>query len=291
MARAGGENFPVASRLLPARQRAHLLALYGFARLVDELGDSLAGDRLAALDELAADLRRCYDAQARPHHQLLARLVPTIRECALPLEPFLALIEANRRDQLVKRYATFAQLRDYCRLSADPVGELVLHVFGAATPERLAYSARICTALQLIEHCQDVAEDHRAGRIYLPAEEMERFGVHERELTAAHAGPALRALIAFQARRAARLLDDGAPLVGTLRGRQRIAVAAFVAGGRAALAGIRRAGYDVLAGPPRPARTRLAAELVRLLAAAGPVAATGPVADGAIDTTVLERHR
>lgn len=266
MARAGGENFPVASRFLPARQRAHLLALYGFARLVDELGDSFAGDRMAALDALADDLRRCFETPARPRQQLLKPLAVTIRECSLPIEPFLALIEANRRDQRVRRYRTFEQLLDYCRLSADPVGELVLHIFGLATPWRLARSARICTALQLIEHWQDVGEDRRAGRIYLPGEDMERFGVRESDLDAAHAGPALRALLAFQARRAGALLEEGVPLIASVRGRPRIAVAAFVAGGRAALDAIRRAGYDVLGGPPRASRARVAVRLVSALA-------------------------
>jgi squalene synthase HpnC len=269
MARAGGENFPVASRLLLARDRAHLLALYGYARLVDELGDSHAGDRLAALDELEADLERCFAASGSPRHELLAGLAPTVRECGLPIEPFRRLIEANRRDQLVHRYGTFEELRGYCALSADPVGELVLHVFGAATPERLTLSSHICTALQLAEHWQDVAEDYRAGRIYLPAEDLERFGVQEAQLAEPHAPPALRSLLAFEVARARQLLDSGAPLIGTLRGRRRIALAAFVAGGRAALEAIARAHYDVLAGPPRAGRSALLAELARALAGAG----------------------
>src|SRR5207302_9548273 len=129
MARARSENFPVASRMLPRAARSHLLAVYGFARLVDELGDALAGDRLAALDWLEEDLDRAFSGRAE--HPLLVRLQATLRECALPREPFARLIEANRVDQRVARYETWEQLRGYCALSADPVGELVLRIFGA----------------------------------------------------------------------------------------------------------------------------------------------------------------
>jgi squalene synthase HpnC len=254
MARARGENFPVASRALPRRVRAHLLAIYGFARLVDELGDSAAGDRLAALDWLEGELDLAF--QARATHPLLVRLAPTLRECALPREPFARLIEANRVDQRVSRYETWAQLRGYCALSADPVGELVLAVLGMATPARIALSDSICTALQLTEHCQDVAEDLARGRVYLPAEDLERFGATSADLAAEHAGAPLRAVLAFEVQRARGLLAEGAPLIGELGGRGRLAVAAFVAGGRAALEAIERAGYDVLGGPPRVGHAR-----------------------------------
>jgi squalene synthase HpnC len=263
MARAHGENFPVASRLLGRRLRRHLLAIYGFARLVDELGDSAPGDRLAALDWLAQELERAYTGRAE--HPLLAGLTPTLRECELPREPFLRLIEANRQDQRVDRYATWEQLRAYCSLSADPVGELVLGVIGAATPARIALSDSICTALQLIEHCQDVAEDLARGRVYLPLEDLERFGCATADLAAEHAGAPLRAVLDFEVARARGLLDEGAPLVRELHGRPRIAVAAFVAGGRATLEAIERAGYDVLAGPPTASRSRLALALVATL--------------------------
>jgi squalene synthase HpnC len=254
MARARSENFPVASRLLPRQVRSHLLAVYGFARLVDEVGDSAAGDRLAALDWLEQDLDRAFSGGAE--HPLIAKLTPTLRECDLPREPFARLIEANRVDQRVKSYDTWEQLRGYCALSADPVGELVLGVFGMATPARINLSDPICTALQLTEHCQDVAEDLAAGRVYLPVEDLERFGCTRADLAAPHAGAPLRRVVAFEVARARGLLDDGAPLIGELRGRARLAVAAFVAGGRSALDAIERAGYDVLAGPPRVTRAR-----------------------------------
>jgi squalene synthase HpnC len=264
MARADSENFPVASRVLPRRARAHLLAIYGFARLVDEIGDSAGGDRLAALDWLEADLDRAYEGRAA--NPLLEQLEPTLRACSLPREPFIRLIEANRTDQRVSSYETWEELRGYCALSADPVGELVLGVFGLRTPARVALSDSICTALQLAEHCQDVAEDFAAGRIYLPAEDLARFGASTAELGAEHAGGPLRALIGFQIARARALLADGAPLIGEVRGRAKLAVAAFVAGGRAALDAIERAGCDVLPGPPRASRARQLLTLVRTLA-------------------------
>jgi squalene synthase HpnC len=265
MARAEGENFPVASRVLPRRVREHLLAVYGFARLVDELGDSAPGDRLAALDWLQAELERAYAHTAE--HPLMQRLARTVEACALPREPFERLIEANRADQRVSRYETWEQLRGYCALSADPVGEIVLGVFGAATPERVALSDWICTALQLAEHCQDVAEDYLAGRVYLPAEDLDRFGCEiEQIATGVQRGrtpQTLRAVLAFEAERGRALLDRGAPLLGELRGRERLAVAAFLAGGRAAFDAIERADWDVLAGAPQASGAR---RLLALLA-------------------------
>jgi squalene synthase HpnC len=202
MAQASEENFPVALWLLGPRTRRHFRAIYGFARLVDDIGDEVAGDRLALLDQVEREL----DA---PEHPVMRAVANTIRDCSLPGEPFLRLIEANRRDQIVTRYDTVEQLLDYCRLSAAPVGELVLRVLGADTPPRIALSNRICAALQIIEHLQDVDEDRARGRIYIGGFDA-----------AAHA----RAL-----------LEDGAPLVGMLRGRARLAVAGFLAGGRVAL--------------------------------------------------------
>jgi len=235
--------------------RGHLLALYGFARLADHLGDELPGDRLAALDALEADLERAFADEAV--HPLLRRLAPTLRACALPRAPFLRLIQANRRDQRVRRYASFAELLGYCACSANPVGELVLGVFGAATPERVALSDRICSALQIAEHCQDVAEDYARGRVYLPAEDLAACGCDEALLGAPAAGPELRAVLRLETRRARRLLREGEPLIGRLRGPARLAVLGFAAGGHAALDGIERAGFDVLAARPRVRRRDL----------------------------------
>jgi squalene synthase HpnC len=273
MARATSENFPVASRVLPRAAREHLLAIYGFARLVDELGDRQDGlggapgadERLAALDWLEAELDRALAGHAR--QPLLARLARTVATCGLAREPFARLIDANRMDQRVERYHTWEQLRGYCALSANPVGELVLGVFGLATPARIALSDSICTALQLTEHCQDVAEDHARGRVYLPREDLERFGCAERELALAHTGEPLREVLAFEIARARRLLDDGLPLVAQLSGRVKLAVAAFAAGGRAALQAIELAHYDVLAGPPHASGTQRARALIATLRA------------------------
>jgi squalene synthase HpnC len=265
-AKAAVENFPVASRLLPARWRRHLLAIYGFARLVDDVGDEAPGDRLALLDAVDDDLDRVV-CDGVPRLAVLRRLAPTVRACHLPLDTFHRLIEANRRDQTELRYQHYTDLLDYCTLSANPVGHLVLGVFGVADPERVALSDAVCTALQLVEHWQDVAEDAANGRIYLPAEDLRRFGCTAADLTGTETGPALRRLLAFEVSRAQALMTRGAPLVSTLSGSARIAVAGFVAGGQAALDALGAANFDVLSGPPRASRVRIArGTLTRLLA-------------------------
>lgn len=257
LSQARAENFTVASVLLGRERQRHLMAIYGFARLVDDVGDEASGDRDALLDVVESELDQIY-AGGRASHQLMARLAGTVYDCRLPPEPFRRLIEANRRDQLVTRYDTFDQLLDYCRLSAAPVGELVLHVFGAATPERITLSDRICAALQIIEHLQDVAEDQARGRVYLPREDRERFGVGEAEL--ALPPGAWRPLLAFEAARARSLLAAGAPLARTLPPRPRLAVAGFVAGGRRALDLLE---YDAGGPGGRPGRRRFATLLLR----------------------------
>ena len=264
-ARAATENFPVALRILSADQRRNLMAIYRFARLTDQIGDAAHGDRLAMLDELQRQVDACVDAQtdlntcvdaetdanAGERHLIIEKLRPTIRECGLPIGPFHRLIDANRLDQRKHRCENYQELLDYCDLSANPVGELVLHVFGAATPERIRQSDAVCTGLQLVEHWQDVKEDHAAGRIYLPIEDLVKFGCREEELGAATASRALRELLRFECERAHGLLDEGVPLVRSLRGRARLAISGFVAGGRAALDAIARASYDVMRGAPR----------------------------------------
>lgn len=251
-ARAAGENFSVASFLVGSVTAARLLAVYDYARLVDELGDAAPGNRLHLLDEAEAELDRAFAGRASA--PIFRALEPVIRECAPPRDPFLRLIEANRRDQLHPELSTYGELLDYCDLSANPVGELVLYVFEAATPERIALSDSICTGLQLVEHWQDVAEDARNGRIYLPADDRERFGVTAGELTAGHASEPLRRLLELETDRAETLLRAGAPLVSTLRGRARLAVAAYVGGGLANVAALRRARFDVLPGAPKAGR-------------------------------------
>ncbi|MFD8702626.1 squalene synthase HpnC [Kitasatospora sp. NPDC059648] len=302
--KAGAENFPVAPFFLPAAWRDDLMAVYGFARLVDDAGDGDLADpaataallgverrppatpsaqsgppspaeasfRLALLDGLERDLDRAFETALRsadaepPRHPLMTALVPLVDRHGLTPEPFRRLIEANRVDQTTTRYPTYDDLAGYCTLSADPVGRLVLAIAGVSTPERIALSDAICTALQVVEHLQDVAEDLSRGRIYLPTEDLERFGVTEEELAAPRATAAVRELIAFEAERARTLLDRGAPLVGTVRGRLRLLLAGFTAGGYAALAAVEDAGYDVLARQAKPDKRRLAVKAAAIFA-------------------------
>jgi squalene synthase HpnC len=255
-ARAGGENFVVASALLGRKTAGHLLAIYDYARLVDELGDAAPGDRPLLLDVLEDEVEAAFDGS--PRHPVMQALADTIREHRLPRDPFLRLIEANRRDQQQPEYETFSDLVDYCDLSANPVGELVLHVFGVATPTTIELSDDVCTALQLIEHWQDVGEDAVNGRVYLPAEDRERFDVARDDLLATETSAPLRRLLAFESERATGLLASGALLVSTLHGRARIAVAGYVGGGRAALAALAASDYDVLPTPARAGSARRA---------------------------------
>ncbi len=259
--------------MLPARYRQHLFALYCFARLTDDIGDQAgaagmeaAGDkaalRLRLLDDLEADIDRIY-AGDQPRTPALRPLAGTVSACGIPDQPLRALIQANRQDQLVTRYPAYEDLERYCTLSANPVGQIVLHIFGVATEERIVLSDRICTALQLAEHWQDVAEDLGNGRIYLPSEDLARFGCTEADLAQPHADDSVKQLMSFQVTRARQLLSRGAPLVGTLGGAARLAVAGYVAGGRAALAAIEHHGYDVLAATPRPRRPALIKELLK----------------------------
>jgi squalene synthase HpnC len=263
--RATGENFPVAIRALPARYRQHLMAVYGFARTIDDIGDRApSGQRQQLMDELQTDLGRLYTAGATgPQSTVIRALAPAVAQCGIPQQPFLDLIAANRQDQTVTRYQTFRELKGYCVLSANPVGRIVLYIFGQFTPERAELSDRICTALQLAEHWQDLGEDYRAGRIYLPGNDLDTYGCSEAELGAPRSSAALRSLMAFETQRARALLDSGAPLIGSLRGFARVAVAGYLAGGRAALAAIGQADHDVLSAASRPGKARTAAEMLR----------------------------
>ena len=239
------------------------MAVYVFARTVDDIGDRApVADRLGLLAEMEADLRRLYGTAEPPRLAPMRDLRQAVADCGIPMRPFLDLIDANRQDQVVSRYPTINELFDYCRLSANPVGRIVLYVFNAFTTSNAELSDSVCTGLQLAEHWQDVAEDFHDGRIYLPGEDMDRFGCEESQLGEPHAPAELRRLLEFEVNRAGALLEQGAPLVGELGGTARLAVAGYLAGGRAALAAIRKARYDVLAGAPRPGKARTAAELI-----------------------------
>jgi squalene synthase HpnC len=219
------------------------------------------GDRLANLEAFDADLATIWTG-GNPSSPVLARLATTVRAAELPAEPFRRLVEANRQDQRVTSYRTFDELLRYCTLSADPVGRIVLGVFGATTDQRVVWSDKICTALQLVEHWQDVAEDRKAGRVYLPAEDMTRYGVTPADLDQRSTPGAVRELVAFETDRAAALFGDGRPLIKDLRGWARLAVAGFLAGGLATVDALRRADHDVLARTPRPRKTGVLRHLI-----------------------------
>jgi squalene synthase HpnC len=281
-AKASEENFPVALRLLPRRHREDLLAIYAFARLVDDLGDELDGDGAARLDALAAaeqELDRAFEGTATV--PVFRRLSVTIERCRLPREPFAALIEANRMDQRVSRYQSFTDLLGYCALSADPVGQLVLHVFGelGRDPHRDAelsgWSHLVCSSLQIIEHLQDLAEDAAAGRVYLPVEDCARFSVDpEAPATwrdgAGRATAALRRLVAFECSRARSMLAGGEVLVGALGSWPAVvAVGGFAGGGHAQLSALERSGYDVLRSPVKASHGGVAAHTLAVLGRQG----------------------
>jgi squalene synthase HpnC len=251
--RARTENFPVASLLFPRRLRPHLRAVYGFARLVDILGDEIEADRLAALDDLEGELDACYTGE--PTWPVMRVLQPTIREFSLSREPFLRLIEANRMDQRVSEYETWDDLRKYCRHSADPVGRLVLGLLRRdGEPELLAASDDVCTGLQLVNFLQDVPRDLALGRVYLPVEDRRRFGVSELD----RPSPELLELLRFEAARARGLLLAGRLLRARIGGRIGRGVGLFARGGLAALDALESAHWDVFTQRPRPSRTRLA---------------------------------
>lgn len=251
-ARAAGENFPVVSLLAPRAARPHLRALYGFARLVDTIGDEAEGDRDALLDELEREL------DGPPRTELMRRVHATIAACGLPREPFARLIEANRRDQRTTRYETWAEVRRYCSYSADPVGRLVLGIYGrAGDPELVARSNDVCTGLQLVNFLQDPPRDLALGRVYLPQEDLRRFAVANDDL----AGPwseRVAALLAFEADRARPLLERGFGLADALGGRAGRSVALFARGGVAALDALERARWDVFTRRPAPGRLTFA---------------------------------
>jgi squalene synthase HpnC len=257
-ARARTENFPVASLLFPRAIRPHLRAIYGFARLVDILGDEYEGNRLEILDELEREVDACYEGE--PTWAVMRVLQPTIRACDLPKEPFLRLIEANRMDQRVSQYATWGDLEHYCVHSADPVGRLVLGVLNRdEDPELVALSDDVCTGLQLVNFLQDVPRDLGLGRIYLPAEDRACFGV----LKLDEPSQQLKRLLWYEAERARGLLGSGEELGRRLGGRVGRAVAVFARGGLAALEALERADWDIFNGRPRPSRARLALAAIR----------------------------
>lgn len=262
---AATENFPVALRILPARHRHALLAVYDVARHIDQLGDAAPGDRVAALQAFRADLQSLRTG-VRPTNQVLVDLAPYAREFALPLDAFDDLVEANVIDQHVTRYADFAALLDYCALSAHPIGRLVLAVFGQSTPQRIAWSDSVCAALQVLEHCQDVVEDHRAGRIYLPQDQLYAAGLTDTTMLLPENTAASSCVVLDQVATSREMLSAGRQLVKELHGWGRLAVAGYVAGGLATADALEDAGGDVTRGEElHPRRIAVLRHGIRLL--------------------------
>jgi len=251
MAAAHYENFPVASRLLPAAIRPHVATVYAFARVADDIADGPGSreERLARLDEWGRRLEAA--GEGRAEGPVFTALAETLRAHTLPLQPFRDLLAAFRRDVEVLRYPDYPALLDYCRLSANPVGRIILMLHGVREEWALRASDAICTALQIANHLQDVKADHARGIVYLPRDEMDTFGVRDEDLGEASASPELRALLAFQARRIRGLFAEGLPLLQKTEGALGRELRAIWRGGVAALESVERAGYDVLRAAPR----------------------------------------
>ncbi len=248
-ARSHSENFSVVTRFLPKRLHDPMYTVYAFCRFTDDLGDEADGDRLALLNEWDAELGRAFAGQAS--HPIGVALSEVVDEFQIDRDPFARLIEANRRDQTQSRYETFQDVLDYCSYSANPVGEMVLGLFGHREPYQIALSDKTCTALQLANHWQDVARDYDAGRMYLPLEDLRRFGVSEEQIAAKQATTGFRSLMRFEVDRAEALFRQGALLVDEVDRDLRVDLRLFTAGGRAVLRAIERQDYDVLRKRPR----------------------------------------
>ena len=242
------ENFPVASLLLPAELRAPVSVIYRFARSADDFadeGDDPAPLRLEKLQAYRVELQGI-QANRTSTDPLFSALARVVREHGLPLQLFHDLVDAFAQDVVKNRYAGFAEVLDYCRRSANPVGRLLLALFRKDTPENVDFSDRICSALQIINFWQDVRIDYETkNRVYLPQDEMERFGVSEAHLREQRCDDAFQSLMRFQVERARRMMLEGKPLVNRLEGRFRMEIAITVQGGLRILERLEQAGYDM----------------------------------------------
>ena len=265
LARSHYENFTAASLLLPRDLRQHFCNIYAYCRVADDLADNPADPqrRLERLADWEHQLRRCYREAAE--HPVFVALERTIRQFAIPPQPFLDLLSAFRQDQEQMRYETFDEVLAYCRRSANPVGHLVLYLAGCYDAERARLSDCICTGLQLANFCQDVARDYDAGRIYLCQESCRQFGYDESMFRSRSANEAFRNLLAFESARARAFLHEGTPLVGRVPRRLRFQIQLYIRGGLAVLDEIVRADYDVWSRRPTVGRW----SKLRLLASSG----------------------
>ncbi|TWT31868.1 squalene synthase HpnC [Blastopirellula retiformator] len=250
------ENFTVASWLLPRELRPHFAHIYAYCRWSDDLADEV-GDDQRSLELLAwwrAELAACYAGKAR--HPVFVALGETIHQFQIPIDPFANLLTAFEQDQRAKRYASHQQLLHYCENSANPVGHLVLYLGRSFRPETRELSDSICTGLQLANFWQDVRRDWEIGRIYLPQEHRQNFGVTEAMIAADRATPEFRQLLEFEVERAESYLKRGRPLIGMIAPALRLDVELFLAGGLAICQAIRRQKFDVLQSRPTVGKWR-----------------------------------
>ena len=241
------ENFPVASILMPRRLRKPVAAIYHFARAADDIADEgelSDAERLRLLDEFRAELL-LIEKNEIPLTPLFRNLAAEVHRHVLPLQPFYDLLDAFSQDVVKKRYENFDDLLDYCRRSANPVGNLLLHLYEEATPVNIAYSDAICTSLQLINFWQDVAKDYAIGRVYLPLDELAQYGVSEEQIEQGISNDAWRELMKFQVDRARAMMLTGKPLGSILTGRIGLEMRMIIAGGLRILSKLKNAQYDM----------------------------------------------
>ncbi len=259
------ENFHVATWFLPQRLRPHFHSIYAYCRISDDLGDEVGDARqsLALLDFWQSELDACYRGETR--HPVFVALAETIRQCEIPKEPFANLLKAFQQDQTVTRYATMQDVYGYCVNSANPVGQLVLYACGYRDAERFTLSDFTCTALQLANFWQDVSVDYLKNRIYLPQEDMRRFGVTEEQIRERRCTEEFRALMKFEVEYAQKLFEMGLPLIGKLDAELAVDIDLFSRGGQEILRAIARRNYDVLSVRPSISKPRKLALLMRAL--------------------------
>jgi squalene synthase HpnC len=244
------ENFHVATWFLPERLRPHFHAIYAYCRVSDDLGDEVGdtSQALALLDLWGRELDACYEGQAR--HPVFVALAETIRACSIPKEPFADLLTAFRQDQVITRYATMQDVLGYCRYSANPVGRLVLYTCGFVDEERFRLSDATCSALQLANFWQDVRVDWGKDRVYLPQEDMRRFGVSDATIENGIATPEFRELMKYEVAYARDLFHQGLALIGMVSRDLAVDLDLFSRGGLEILNAIEARDYDVLSARP-----------------------------------------